>query len=219
MLLVSSGSSILAFLMASKWSLIIDSTNDNWHFSYSSFPLTYGPKIISFNISTGEVIRSYVYPEELFYEKLQLNDIRINNTLNYAFITEDTYLGSITTLNLEDGTFNRRLYNTTFTNPDAGFTSTYNGQPIRGWTGTTASFLNSGTNAIALTSQNVYWGVKASNRYHFTSQQAMISASDEELMTQIETLSFPSESAGFTADDRGRIYMTASQVSLWNIFI
>lgn len=168
---------------------------------------------MAFNASSGELFRTYIYPDELFDAKIQINDIRINNTLNYAFITEDSALGSISVLNLKTGEFHKRLYNTTFTNPAPNFVSTYNGQPIRNWSGTKSSYLDSGSNGIALASENVYWGVKSSNRYHFVSQQTMIYGSDEELKSQIQTLSFPSESAGFTADDKGRVYMMASQVS------
>lgn len=168
---------------------------------------------MAFNITTGEVIRSYIYPEDQYNVKLQLNDIKINNTLGHAFITEDSQYGSITTLNLETGVFNRRLFNSTVTKCDEHFTSTYNGSPIRGWKGTTWSYLNSGTNGIALTGGRVYWGVKASHRYHYATQEALISASDDELLASVQTLDFPSEGAGFTADDRGRVYMTASQVS------
>lgn len=168
------------------------------------------------NYTTGEVIRTYPYPEELWYAKLQLNDIRINNTLGtagYAFITEDSLYGSISTLDLDSGEVIRHLYNTTFTRPDDRFTSMYNGEPIRNWNGTTPSYMNSGTNGIALASGNVYWGVKSSHRWYILSQSSLISGlDDEELALQVQVPgNFPSEQAGFTADDKGRVYMMASE--------
>lgn len=185
---------------------------------HSSRPLSYGAKIINFNYTTGEVLRSYIYPEDLWYAKLQLNDIRINNTLGtagYAFITEDSQYGSISTLDLDTGKFTRRLYNTTFTRPDEKFTSMYNGEPIRNWNGTTPAYMTSGTNGIALASGNVYWGVKSSHRWYILSQSALISnLTDEELAARVQVPgNLPSEQAGFTADDRGRVYMMASEVS------
>lgn len=181
-------------------------------------PIPDGPKVINFNYTTGEVIRTYIYPEDLWLAKLQLNDIRINNTLGtsgYAFITEDTQYGSISTLNLDTGEFIRHLYNTTFTKPDERFTSMYNGEPIRNWNGTKPSYMNSGTNGIALASGNVYWGVKSSHRWYFVSQEALIGGlTDEELATKVQVPgNVPSEQSGFTADDRGRVYMMASEVS------
>lgn len=179
-------------------------------------PIPDGPKIMSFNYSTGELIRSYPYPADQWNAKLQLNDIKINNTLGaggYAFITEDSQYGSITTLDLASGEFIRHLYNTTFTTPDARFTSMYNGEPIRNWNGTKPAFMTSGTNGIALANGNVYWGVKSSHRWYFASQEALISGkSDAELAKLVQVPgTIPSEQAGFTADDRGRIYTMASE--------
>lgn len=44
-------------------------------------PVPDGPKVINFNYTTGEVIRTYIYPEALWLAKLQLNGIKINKTL------------------------------------------------------------------------------------------------------------------------------------------
>lgn len=183
---------------------------------HRSLPIENGPKIINFNYTTGEVIRTYPYPEDQWNDRIQLNDIKINNTLGtagYAFITEDSSFGSITTLDLDSGEFIRHLYNTTFTRPDARFTSMYNGEPIRNWAGTDPSFMGSGTNGIALSNGNVYWGVKSSHRWYILSQEALISgADDEELEALVEVPgNIPSEQAGFTADDRGRVYTMASE--------
>ncbi|KAK7702892.1 hypothetical protein SLS64_009503 [Diaporthe eres] len=182
----------------------------------ASMPVPDGPKVINFNYTTGEVIRTYIYPEDQWLAKLQLNDIRINNTLGtsgYAFITEDTQYGSISTLDLGTGEFIRHLYNTTFTRPDERFTSMYNGEPIRNWNGTKPSYMNSGTNGIALASGNVYWGVKSSHRWYFVSQEALVSGlTDDELSAKVRIPgNIPSEQAGFTADDRGRVYTMASE--------
>ncbi|THV48164.1 hypothetical protein BGAL_0264g00100 [Botrytis galanthina] len=180
-----------------------------------SYPTTYGAKIMAFNYTTGELIRNYIYPPELYYAKIQLNDIKVNNTLGtagYAFVTEDSAYGSITTIDLDTGATVRHLFNSTFTIPDPHFISMYNGEVIRNWAGTTSSNLNSGTNGIALTGGNVYWGVKASNHWYFASQEAFISnLTDAEIEAVVQNPgNFPSEQAGFTADDRGRVYICAS---------
>lgn len=178
--------------------------------------MEYGPKILKFNHTNGELIRTYIYPADSFNEKLQLNDIKINTTLGYAFITEDSNHGSITTLSISEGIFKRHIYNTTHTRPDAKFTSMYNGRPIRNWKGTVPSYMGSGTNGIALTGGNVYWGVKSSHRYYYAPQSAFIGElTDAEIAEQIQVPgNLPSEGAGFTADDKGRVYMMASEVSV-----
>lgn len=122
----------------------------------------------------------------------------------------------ITTLDLSSRVFNRQLYNTTFTRADENFVSIYDGEPIRNWNDTTPSYLTSGTNGITLTSGNVYWGVKPSHRFYFTSQEALIanlSTEDLEALIQVPG-SFPSESAGYSANEQGRIYACASSVFL-----
>ncbi|KAJ8063953.1 hypothetical protein OCU04_007800 [Sclerotinia nivalis] len=185
----------------------------------AAHPTPYGAKVISFNYTTAEVIRTYIYPPELYnvelYNvKLQLNDIKINNTLGYAFITEDSAYGSISTINLETGATVRHIFNSSFTTPDPNFISMYNGDVIRNWSGTKSSVLNSGTNGIALTGGNIYWGVKASNHWYYAPQEAFISnLTDAEIEAVIQNPgNFPSEQAGFTADDRGRVYICASAV-------
>ncbi|KAF7876687.1 hypothetical protein EAF04_001772 [Stromatinia cepivora] len=178
----------------------------------AAHPTPYGAKIMSFNYTTAELIRTYIYPPELYNVKLQLNDIKINNTLGYAFITEDSAYGSISTINLETGATVRHIFNSSFTTPDPNFISMYNGDVIRNWSGTKSSVLNSGTNGIALTGGNVYWGVKASNHWYYAPQEAFISnLTDAEIEAVIQNPgNFPSEQAGFTADDRGRVYICAS---------
>lgn len=208
--------------MARKWSPIHSSDVFRYVLRlagfYSAMPIPDGSKVINFNYTTGEVIRMYIFPKSQWFAKLQLNDIRINNSLGtngYAFITEDSQYGSISTLDLGTGEFIRHLYNTTFTKPDERFTSMYNGEPIRNWNGTTPSYMTSGTNGIALASGNVYWGVKSSHRWYYISQEALISKlTDEEIAAKVRIPgNIPSEQAGFTADDRGRVYTMASEVS------
>jgi hypothetical protein len=184
----------------------------------SSYPTVYGPKIISFNISTGEPIRTYIVPEDQFYAKLQLNDLRINNTIGtrgFAFITDDTKYGSITTIDLDTGDVVRHLYNSTYTSPDPNFITMYNGEVYRAWNGTTASAIGSGSNGIALASGNVYWSVKASYRWYFISQEVITrkNITDNELAQYIQVPGgMPSETAGYTADDKGRLYITLASV-------
>ena len=63
-------------------------------------------------------------------------------------------------------------------------------------------------------SGNFYWGVLASRRFYYISQEVLIdpNKTDEEVLA---TVQYPgqcgSEQAGFTADDRGRVYIAASE--------
>jgi hypothetical protein len=180
---------------------------------HSSLPTPFGPKAMVFNSTTKEIIKTYFFPADQVYAKLQLNDIRIKNTLGYAFLTEDSLYGSIITLELASGQFIRHLYNTTFTKPDTNFVSFYDGEPIRNWNGTTPSYMTSGTNGLELSNDYVYLSVKSSHRRYWLSRSALVSnLPTEELGKQVQEGSVPTETAGYTADDNGRIYIMASEV-------
>jgi len=177
----------------------------------------YGAKIMSFNLTTRGLIRSYPIPPALTHDDFNANDVRINNTVGtagFAFITDESASGSIMAIDLNSGAAVRRLFNTTYTRADPGYVGSYNGQPIYSWNGARKSFTSTGSDGIALQSGNVYWGVLASRRYYYVPQSIManFSATDAEVESAVV---FPgqlgSEQAGFTADDRGRLYMTASE--------
>lgn len=66
-----------------------------------------------------------------------------------------------------------------------------------------------------MASGRVHWTVKASNRWYFAPQKAFIgNLTDEELARYVESPGdLPSESAGMSADDHGRLYIGVSAVS------
>ena len=202
--------------------VVLDSVGQMWA-QDSGIPVNaksavpYGSKIMSFNLSTKALIRSYPIPESLYYDGMNGNDVRINNTLGtagFAFLTDESKSGSVLAIDLDTGGVVRRLYNTSVVRADDKYVGSYNGEPIYGWNGTVKSFLNTGADGIALQSGNVYWGVLASRRFYYVPQSVManFSASDEEVLAAVV---FPgqlgSEQAGFTADDKGRVYITASE--------
>ncbi|KAH6657218.1 major royal jelly protein-domain-containing protein [Truncatella angustata] len=175
-----------------------------------------GAKIIAFS-QNGETIRTYIVPDEFYYDSMNANDLRINNTLGkggYAFITDASNSGSLLAINLHDGSVRRRLHNTTVTKADANYVGSYNGEPIYIWNNTKKSYATTGADGIALASGNLYWGVLASRRFYFISQEALIddSLSDNEVLAAVQDPGeLGSEQAGFTADDHGRLYMLASE--------
>jgi hypothetical protein len=63
-------------------------------------------------------------------------------------------------------------------------------------------------------SGNFYWGVLASRRFYFISQEVLFdkTKSDDEVLAAVQNPGqCASEQAGFTADDRGRVYIAASE--------
>ncbi|TKA82887.1 hypothetical protein B0A55_01171 [Friedmanniomyces simplex] len=197
---------------------IIDSGIPYYTASTSGAQAIYGgAKIMSFNQTTSELIRTYTIPQDLLVHGTNANDVRINNTLGtngYAFITDESTNSSIIAINLDDGSTVRRLFNTSVVRADEKYVGSYDGNLIYGWNGTKKSFLSTGADGIALASGNFYWGVLASRRFYYVSQSVMVntSLSDADVLAAVQ---FPgqcaSEQAGFTADDQGRVYILASE--------
>lgn len=201
--------------------VVLDSVNQLWIVDSGIPPgkksaVESGAKIMSFSLK-GELLKTYVIPSELYYDNMNANDVRINNTLGdggYAFITDESDAGSILSINLATGAANRRLFNTTYTRADEGYVGVYDGQPIYSWNGTSKSFITTGSDGIALASGNVYWGVLASRRFYYVSQAAIVDNSipEEKLLAYVQDPGqCGTEQAGFTADDKGRVYILASE--------
>ncbi len=82
-----------------------------------------GSKLMSFNQTTGEHIRTYVFPKHSLSHQMNANDVRINNTLGtngWAFVTDESTNSSIVAMNLEDGSVVRRLQNASVVRADPG---------------------------------------------------------------------------------------------------
>lgn len=63
-------------------------------------------------------------------------------------------------------------------------------------------------------SGNFYWGVLASRRFYYISQEVLITPNltDAQILAAVQNPGqCASEQAGFTADDRGRVYIAASE--------
>lgn len=201
--------------------VVLDSKNQLWVVDSGIPPgaksaVEYGAKIMAFS-QDGTLLRTYVIPSSLYYDNFNANDVRINNTLGtngYAFITDESDAGSIASINLDTGYANRRLFNTTYTRADPGYVGVYDGQPIYSWNGTNKSFITTGSDGIALASGNVYWGVLASRRFYYISQAALVdtSISDSDIVSYVKNPGqCGTEQAGLTADDKGRVYIMASE--------
>ncbi|KAI0867789.1 major royal jelly protein-domain-containing protein [Hypoxylon argillaceum] len=202
--------------------IVLDSVSQLWVVDSgippgAASPVVSGAKIMSFALD-GTLLSTYHIPEELLHDNLNLNDMRVNNTLGtkgYAFLTDASKPGSLLSIDLDTGYTNRRLFNTTYTHADEGYVGIYDGRQVYAWNGTYKSSITTSADGIALASGNLYWGVLASRRYYYISQGALVdpSLSDADLLSshvrnpgQVGT-----EQAGFTADDTGRVYMLASE--------
>ncbi|NME70430.1 L-dopachrome tautomerase-related protein [Flammeovirga aprica] len=67
-----------------------------------------GPVLYVFDLSTDELLRSYNFPKENYFENSYYNDVRIDIEREVAYIT-DSGIGGIVVLNLETGASKRFL--------------------------------------------------------------------------------------------------------------
>ncbi|KAF3764760.1 hypothetical protein M406DRAFT_70721 [Cryphonectria parasitica EP155] len=176
-----------------------------------------GAKIMSFNVTTRALIRTYVFPDGILFNKTNLNDVRINNTAGtggFAFLTDESPGGGVVAMDLATGGVVKRLNGTHVVMADPTFVGVYDGQSIYCWNGTTKSFCNTASDGIALQSGNVYWGNLASRRFYYVAQAILqdFNATDAEVLAAVQDPGeLGSEQAGFTADDQGRVFMLASE--------
>lgn len=176
-----------------------------------------GAKIMAFDVATRTLIRSYPIPAPLLANGTNLNDMRVNNSLGsagFAFLTDASKTGSLLAIDLHDGSAVKRLSNTTVVTADPGYVGSFDGSPVYSWNGTSKKATTTGADGIALQTGNLHWGVLASRRFYYVPQSVLanFSATDDDVLAAVV---FPgqlgSETAGFTADNRGRLYMLASE--------
>lgn len=204
--------------------VVLDSIGQLWvvdsgipYYATSGSDALYGgAKIMSFNQS-GEHIRTYVIPQDLLAHGMNANDVRINNTLGtsgWAFITDESKNSSLLGIDLEDGSAVRRLFNTSVVRPDPGYVGSYEGELIYCWNKTQKGYCQTGADGIALASGQFFWGVLSSRRFYFIAQDVLINRrlTDDEVLAAVQDPGqCGSEQAGFTADDKGRVYIFASE--------
>lgn len=203
--------------------VVLDSIGQMWIIDSgipygSSVAVSGGPKIMSFNLTTRALIRTYLFPDSIvLVNGTNLNDVRINNTAGtagFAFLTDESAKGGIVAVDLDTGGVVKRLAGTPPVEADANYVGSYNGEAIYCWNGTTRGFCTTGSDGIALQSGSVYWGVLASRRFYYVSQAIMqnFSATEQEVLAAVQDPGeLGSEQAGFTADDQGRMFMLASE--------
>lgn len=113
-----------------------------------------GAKIISFNETTAEPLRTYIIPRDLLSHRMNMNDMRVNTSLGgregYVFITDASRNSSLLTVDLENGNTLRRLFNTSVVRADEHYVGTYNGKLIYSWNGTRKGHLTTAADGIAL---------------------------------------------------------------------
>jgi len=113
-----------------------------------------GAKLMSFNETTSELIRTYPIPQHLLAHGMNMNDMKVNTTLGgregYAFVTDASTNSSLVAINLEDGSGIRRLFNTSIVRADDKYVGSYDGELIYRWNGTQRGHITTAADGITL---------------------------------------------------------------------
>lgn len=113
-----------------------------------------GAKLISFNETTSEHIRTYAIPQELLANGMNMNDMKVNTSLGgrggYAFVTDASLNSSLVAIDLENGNGIRRLFNTSVVRADEKYVGSYDGELIYSWNGTERGHLTTAADGITL---------------------------------------------------------------------
>lgn len=179
--------------------------------------VTGGAKIMQFDPATKELVKTYLFPDDILSSGTNLNDLRINNTAGtggFAFLTDASVKGGILAVDLATGGVVKRLAGQPSVMADPGYVGSYNGEPIYCWNGTAKSFCTTSSDGIALQGGQIYWGVLSSRRFYYVPQDILqnFDATEDEVIAAVQDPGqLGSEQAGFTADDQGRVFLLASE--------
>lgn len=109
-----------------------------------------GAKLMAFNATTSNLLRTYIIPEDLLKHGMNMNDLRVNTTLGYAFMTDASRNSSLVAINLNNGSGVRRFLNESVVRADEKYVGTYDGEPIYFWNGTQRNHITTAADGIAL---------------------------------------------------------------------
>jgi hypothetical protein len=113
-----------------------------------------GAKLMSFNETTAEHIRTYKIPQDLLAHGMNMNDMKVNTTLGgregYAFVTDASTNSSLLAVDLENGSGVRRLFNTSVVRADEKYVGSYDGELIYRWNGTQRGHITTAADGITL---------------------------------------------------------------------
>lgn len=203
--------------------LVLDANGQFWvldsgiPYKKTAPAVTGGAKIMQFDSATKELVKTYLFPDDILSSGTNLNDLRINNTAGtggFAFLTDASVKGGILAVDLATGGVVKRLAGQPSVMADPGYVGSYNGEPIYCWNGTAKSFCTTSSDGIALQNGQIYWGVLSSRRFYYVPQDVLqnFDATEDEVLAAVQDPGqLGSEQAGFTADDQGRVFLLASE--------
>lgn len=111
-----------------------------------------GPKLVKVDLKTNQVTRVIAFDPSVAKTHTYLNDVRFDNSRNFAYIT-DSGMGGIIVVDLGSGKAHRALDGDASVMPDKSVKIVIDGKPVLGPTGETPAFHS---DAIALSPDGEY---------------------------------------------------------------
>ena len=163
-------------------------------------------KLIQVDLSTNTVKRIIRFPAEVAGSTSFLNDIRVDNTNGFAYLSNTT-AGGIVIVNLNTGKSRLVLNSTTSTTSDPAYHLIMNGKELA----TSQGVFKGNTNGIALSPDNswLYYKSLTDNHLYRVNTKALRDATSTEsdIETQVQKVGDFVASDGMIIDNAGNIYL------------
>ncbi|UCF66953.1 MAG: hypothetical protein JSV80_14375 [Acidobacteriota bacterium] len=171
-----------------------------------------GAKLVEIDLERDEPVRTISFDATVAPEASYLNDIRIDEATDTAFIT-DSGLGAIVVIELATGKMRRRLTNHASTKAEPGVVPIVGGRGWRVGGSADGPVPQVHADGIALDRENrwVYWQA-LTGRTLYRAPMALLgdlSISEERLALAVERVAETVVSDGMIADRLGNLYFTA----------
>ncbi|WP_238883886.1 major royal jelly family protein [Clostridium sp. YIM B02551] len=201
-------------------SVVADGTGTLWVLDTASpnfkEPIKGGAKLVSVDLATNKIKRSYVFSEDVVLPTTYLNDVRIDYRVGdagYAYITDssDKGPGAIIVLDLSSGKAFRRLNGDESTSSDPNFLLKVEGKILlnRNKDGST-SRITTASDGIAISPDGevLYFCPMASRNLYSIDTKLLRDASitESELSSKVKYLGEKGASDGMITGSKGTVY-------------
>lgn len=177
------------------------------------FTVPGGPKLVKTDPKTGQVLLTIPFPESIAPRKSYLNDVRIDLTNNYAYLTESG-IGALVVTDLKTLKSRRLLANHPSTKAVKGLVIKAEGHPMLDAQGKPAQF---NVDGIALSIDNTYlYYCPLTGHTLYRIKTAALrnpALSEEQLGKQVETVGKIPASDGLEIDAANNVYITSFEQS------
>ncbi len=165
-----------------------------------------GPKLVEVDLKTNRVARVIPVGPEAAKTNTYLNDVRIDDSRKFAYIT-DSGVGGIIVVDLATGKSHRALDGDPSVMPDKSVKIVIGGKPVQGPTGETPPF-HSDAIALSPDGQYLYYQPIASKALYRVKTDAL---HNEEERATVEKYADTFPLDGIWMDSKGNIYLSNLQ--------